>query len=701
VFNSQIPSPYFERSPAPCRRSFRSPFRAPLSVRRLNRSLISLFLLIPGFAQVAIAQEPKQDLTQLKIEDLMKVEVTSVSKREQPLSETAAAIFVISQEDILRSGATNIPDLLRMVPGVFVAQINSNTWAISIRGFNGKFSREVLVLVDGRTVYSPTFGGVFWDVLDLPLNDLERIEVIRGPGGSVWGINAVNGVINIITKKADETQGTLIDALAGNLTQGSGTIEHGGRIGKAFAYRAFVRYQNEASTDGVSGQDGADSWRQLRGGFRTDARPSLNDALSIQGDLYSVREDQPRVLPPSLASPIPLPANLQANLGGGFIMSTWDHTFSANSSTKFLVSYQRYIRTDVLKETSGTLDFDFQHNLAIGRRQQIVWGLGFRNISARAVNNSLVSITPAYRNTNLYSGFFQYQIALAANRLNITLGTKLEETPYTGFAVMPTARIAWALSEKRTLWAAFSRALRTPSDSDVFARFNEGEFTGPGGIPVLLSYIGNPLVQNEELLAYEAGYRAELRKNLSLDFALYYNDYNHQDAIQTGTPFFEPTPLPPHIVQPLTYQNLQYGDAHGLEVYVNWKLARRWTLSPGYSFERIHLHLDPFPANLPAVTSAGQDTPANSAQLRNHVSLPQRLSWDTSIYFTGALQSPHVPSYTRLDTGLTWKWKDNLSISAFGQNLLQQNHLEFIDTSGSTEATLMPRSAYARLTWRF
>jgi iron complex outermembrane recepter protein len=371
----------------------------------------------------------------------MKVEVISVSKHDQTLSETAAAVFVISPEDIRHSGATNLPDLLRMVPGVYVAQINANTWAISIRGFNGRFSREVLVLVDGRTVYSPTFGGVFWDVLELPLTDLEKIEVVRGPGGSVWGTNAVNGVINIITKKASKTQGTLLEVGGGNLEQGLATLEHGGKIGESLDYRGFLSYQNNGSMNGLDGQPGADSWRQVRGGFRIDARLSPKDRLSVQGDLYSVRENQPRDVPPSLTSPVPLSSNLEANLGGGFLMSTWDHSFSARSSTTLLVSYQRYVRTDILKEASGNLDFDFQNNLVVGEHQQIVWGLGFRYIAAQDTNNSLVSILPPYRHTNRYSGFFQYQIDLASNRIHLTLGTKLEVNPYTGFAAMPTARI--------------------------------------------------------------------------------------------------------------------------------------------------------------------------------------------------------------------------------------------------------------------
>jgi iron complex outermembrane recepter protein len=631
----------------------------------------------------------------------MKVEVSSVSKREQPLSETAAAVFVISKEDIRRSGATNIPDLLRMVPGVYVAQINANTWAITIRAFNGRFSRAVLVLVDGRTVYTPSFGGVLWDVLDMPLSDIDKIEVVRGPGGSVWGANAVNGVINILTKKAVDTKGTLVDAGGGNQHQGLGTVEHGGEASRAVDYRAFLEYQNEASMDGLAGQPGADSWHQLRGGFRADAHLSSQDTLSVQGDLYSMREDQPRVDPPSLASPAPVVANAQENLGGGFLMSTWNHTISSESSTSLLISYQRYVRADVIAETSGSLDLDFQHNIKLGNHQQIVWGLGFRNTIAQATNNSLTSFNPPDRNTNHFSGFFQYQVDVAADQLHLTFGTKLEDAPYTGFAAMPTARVAWTPNGKRMMWASISRALRTPSDSDVSARYNEGAFPGPGGIPVLVSFLGNPNLKNEQLIAYEAGYRMLVYKNLSLAVAIYYNDYTQQDSIAPGAPFLELLPAPAHLVEPLTYQNLSSGESHGLETYANWKLTNRWTISPGYAFDHVHLHVKPGIQYSADLGLTGQDVPTNSAELRNHVSLPGRVSWDASVYFTGALESPRVPSYTRLDTGLTWQWKENLSFSAFGQNLIQQHHLEFTDFSGTSSSTLIPRSAYARITWHF
>ena len=271
-------------------------------------------------------QEKSTDLAAVSLEDLMNMKVISVSKTEQTLARTASAVFVITQEDIRRSGALNIPDLLRMVPGVNVAQINGNNWAVSIRGFNKRFSTGVLVLVDGRSVYTSSFAGVFWDVLDLPLEDVERIEVIRGPGGSVWGANAVNGIINIITKKASDTPGSMVVTGGGNIQQGFGTVQYGGHLGGSTHYRAFTKYFNNADFPDASGQDGGDGWHSLRGGFRADSTLTPTDTLMVQGDLYSVRESSPTVILPSITSPALVPINFPFNLTGGFVQGVWQHS---------------------------------------------------------------------------------------------------------------------------------------------------------------------------------------------------------------------------------------------------------------------------------------------------------------------------------------------------------------------------------------
>ncbi|MGB9464406.1 MAG: TonB-dependent receptor [Candidatus Acidiferrum sp.] len=637
----------------------------------------------------------------MSIENLMNMQVTSVSKKEQKLSRTAAAIFVITKEDIRRSGATNIPDLLRMVPGVDVAQINANTWAISARGLNGEFSNELLVMVDGRNVYTPTFGGVFWDVLDFPLEDIERIEVIRGPGGSIWGANAVNGVVNIITKKASESKGAMVVAGGGNRDQGFGTAQYGGSVGKSFDYRVYSKYLNQDHMPDLTGQNGEDGWHLLRGGFRADSTLSAKNSLMFQGDLYTGGENSPTTFLPSVTSPGPINIVLPVTLSGGFLQSVWTHAFSSRSDTTLMVSYDSYEREDQLREGRKIFDIDFQHHISLGSRQDFVWGLGYRYSTSHADGDLFVSLNPQDVNSQYFSAFIQDEITLAPDRFFLTVGTKLVHDYYTGSALLPSARATYALSAHHMLWAAVSRAVRTPAAIDASIRLNFAGFPGSGGTPVLVSLLGNPQFKNEGLIAYEFGYRTTVHERLSFDLAAYYNDYDNQQTTEPSTPFFEPTPAPAHFVLPNTYENLMHGESHGLEIAANWKLTDRWTISPGYDFERIHMRVSPLSQDPEAAANDQGIDPHVQAQIRSHLELSQSLSWDTSAYFVDRLIFSAVPSYTRIDSGLSWRWKEGVSLGLVGQNLLRDHHLEFLDSSGASRSTLIKRSAYAKITWQF
>ncbi len=646
-------------------------------------------------------QAPPKDLTKVSIEDLMNIEVTSVSKKEEKLSRTAAAIFVITAEDIRRSGATNIPDLLRMVPGLDVAQIDANTWAISARGFNAQFSSELLVMVDGRNVYTQTFGGVYWDVLNMPLEDIERIEVIRGPGGTSWGANAVNGVINIITKKAGETRGAFIESGGGNLDQGFGTAQYGGGLGKNTDYRVYSEYFNQNHLPDLTGQNGGDGWQMLQGGFRTDSVLSSKDTLMVQGTLYSGEEGDPSVLFPSVLSPSLVNADLQVRVSGGSLQSVWNHAFTASSDTTLLVSYDAYQRDNNLMEGRKTFNVDFQHHIAWGQRQDIVWGLSLEDSNSHSDGNLVITLNPADLTTQVYSGFVQDEIAVVPDKFYVTVGTKLAHNYYTGFNYMPSIRATYSLGEHRMLWAAISRAVRTPAETDAAVRINFAGIPGPGGTPALVSLVGNPNFQDENLTAYELGYRTTVLDDLSIDVAAYYNEYTDQQTSEPAAPFFEPTPLPAHYVFPSTYENLMHGETYGVEIAANWKVTDRWTLSPGYSFERIHMETSPLSQDTETASETEGSNPDVEAQLRSHVDLSPSLKWDSSAYFVGRLVAQGVPSYTRLDSGLTWRWKEGVSLSLVGQNLLRDHHVEFLDYTGATRSTLIKRSAYAKITWKF
>lgn len=671
--------------------------RAVVQVGRLLAPLTMLFfLLIP-----ASPQTTSTDLTSLSLEDLMNTKVTSVSKTEKNLSRTASAIFVITAADIARSGATNIPDLLRMVPGVDVAQINANTWAISARGLNGRFSNELLVMIDGRNVYTPTFGGVLWDTLDLPLEDIERIEVIRGPGATVWGANAVNGVINIITKKAAQTKGGMLVAGAGNVDQEFGTAQYGGGLGKETSYRVFAKYFNQDHLPTAGGAVGFDGWHLLRGGFRMDSHLSRKDNLTVEGDLYTGQENSPTTFLPSVTSPGLQNINLQVPLSGGFLSSTWDHTVSARSDTRLQISFDRYKRNDILSEARNTVAVEFQHHFVWGDRQEIVWGGGYRHTASDTRGNLTASFIPPDLDLQMFSAFFQDEVALVPNRLYLTFGTKVEHNPYTGFNLMPSTRMSWTPSTRQMFWAAISRAERTPAESDTTVRANVSGFPGPGGTPVLVAFVGNPNFENEGATAYEAGSRTAIGRDLSIDVAVFYTTYDHQQTTEPAAAFFENSPAPAHTVLPFTFKNLMHGEAHGFEIATNWKVTDRWTLSPGYAFEKFHFHLDAPSQDTSGVFDDEGTSPVHSAQLRSHIKLLHGIGWDASAYFVDRLKSEVIPSYTRLDTGLTWRWTEGLSMSVVGQNLVKDRYLEFVDSSGVVRSTLIKRSVYAKFTWQF
>jgi iron complex outermembrane recepter protein len=662
----------------------------------LSSLLVTMFLTVP-----ARSQQTSQDLTTRSIEDLMQIEVTSVSKTGQSLSRTAAAVFVISQVDITQSGATNVPDLLREVPGVDVSEINGNTWAISARGLNGRFSNELLVLVDGRPVYTQTSGGVYWDTVDLPLEDIDRIEVIRGPGGSVWGANAVNGIVNIITKSSADTHGGLVVAGGGNVDQGFGTVQYGGKAGKNPDYRIYAKYLNQDHLSDSAGQDGGDGWHMIRGGFRTDSVLSSQDKLMIQGDIYSAREGIPTIVYPSVTATALQNTEQLANLSGGFLEGAWDHAFSPHSGTTMRVSYDRYERGDILQESRSTLDFDFQHHFTGWTRHSIVWGVAYLYSPSNFVGNLTASFVPARFTNQLFTSFVQDEIAVIPARLFLTVGTVLEHNSYTGFDLMPNVRLGLTLSPRRTLWAAVSKVDRTPSELDTSARSTLSGFMGQGGTPSLVTFIGNPLVKNERLIGYEMGYRTMVLKELSLDFAAYYNSYSNQETSEPSIPFLENTPAPTHVIVPITYENLMHGATYGIEVSANWQPTKRWTLSPGYAFEHIHMYVAPHSQDTTSVSEAEGSSPDNSAQLRSHLLVGHGWTWDASAYFFGRLTDPSEASYTRLDTQVSWRLNERASLSFVGQNLLKDHHEEFVDSTGSARTTEVKRSAYAKLTWHF
>jgi iron complex outermembrane receptor protein len=664
-------------------------------------ALLCAALAAPALAAIDPKAGGPRDLMQMSLQDLMNEPVTSVSKKEQKLSQVAAAIFVINQEDIRRSGALNIPDLLRMVPGLDVAQINANTWAITARGFNHQFSDKLLVLIDGRAVYTPTGGGVNWDTQDVPLEDIERIEVIRGPGATVWGANAVNGVINVITLQAKDTQGALVTAGGGTQDKAFGTARYGGTIGEDVSYRLFTKYLDRSDLSDLTGQNANDGWHLPHGGFRVDGNLSPQDSLTVQGDIYSGREGAIIGYIASIATSDNENVRRSADLSGGNILGRWNHVISDRFDTTTQFYFDRYLRSGPESiEDRNTIDFDYQQHLKLGSRQDLVWGAGFRRSADRIVGTIDQSYVPAALTLQLFSAFVQDEITLRPERVTLTVGMKLEHDDYTGFEFEPSIRMVLTPNARNTFWAAVSEAARTPTRADVSGEFNIAAFPLPDGSPAVLTITGNSQQKSEHLLATELGYRVQANTWVSVDVSAFYNHYRDLRSLEPGVPFAATDPVP-YTEIPLGYGNLLHGTTEGIEVSAHFKVTDRWTLSPGLALLQMNLRTDPTSLDTTTVADIEGSNPRRQAQLRSSVNLADGFSWDTSVYFVDRLPAPQLPSYTRLDTRLSWRPAERVELALVGQNLLQDHHVESNDTGTSVNSSQVKRSAYAKVSWRF
>jgi iron complex outermembrane receptor protein len=665
----------------------------------MRKTFLTLLLtVIPAIAWCDGEQPPKppEDLTQLSIEDLMKVEVTTAAKKAQPLSRVAAAVYVLTHEDIRRSGATSIPELLRMVPGVQVARIDANKWAISVRGFNGRFSSKLLVLIDGRSVYTPLFSGVFWDVQDVLLEDIERIEVVRGPGGTLWGANAVNGVINIITKHSKDTQGSLFTAGFGDEERGFGGFRQGGEWGKDGSYRVYGKYFKRDELTDMTGAPGTDRWNVARGGFRLDRGKSGPTKFTLQGDVYSGDIGQ-RLNVPVLMPPFSQTLDERFRASGWNVLARWERKISSKSEASAQIYYDRTKRNAFdAQETRDTLDFDFQHQLELNERHHLIWGVGYRRTSDRTEVSPIVAFDPQNRADNLFSAFIQDEILLNET-LRLTVGSKFEHNDYTGVEIQPNVRLAWTPDERRTLWAAVSRAVRTPSRADHDVRANLMSFPAQDGTPVLVAFLGNEGFQSEKVRAHELGYRVQLNDRVFVDMTAFYNVYRRLRTFEPGVPFVEMTPAPLHVVFPLSFDNQLHGKTYGFEIAGRWNATDRWRLAFGYALLQAKLRLAP----------SSQDTspllfnsPRQQLHVRSSLDLPGKLELDASLYLVGKLIGANIPGFTRLDVRLGWKPKENVEVSIGVQNLFDHKHQE-IEAILSEQPSRLERSVYGKVTWRF
>ncbi|MFO7553814.1 MAG: TonB-dependent receptor, partial [Desulfobacterales bacterium] len=640
-----------------------------------------------------------KDFTEFTLEELMNVEIVSVSKKPEKLSDAAAAVFVITQEDIRRSGATSIPEALRLAPGVHVARITSTDWAINIRGLNDQFANNLLVLIDGRSVYTPVFSGVFWDIQDTVLEDIDRIEVIRGPGATLWGANAVNGVINIITKQAKKTQGWQVSALGGN-EEGMGSIRYGGASGEEIHYRAYAKYFNRGKLAGIIEDDSdvnpTSDWQSGRGGFRIDwdpgkaLAPDPGNSLTLQGEAY-INEYDTNIDRVSLSPPLIIQESDTSKASGGHLLGRWQHKISTTSDT-VLQFYYDHAKKDY-DPGSGrveTIDLDFQHRFNIFERQDIVWGLGYRFISDKFDNTFDINMDPDRLDQDLVSAFVQDEIQITPDRLSLIVGSKFEHNDFTGLEVQPSLRVIWTPEKRHSLWGAVSRAMRMPSRLEQHVSTNEAVLT-PDDLsdPQAIVTLGNNNLVSEELTAYELGYRVRPMNNLMLDTAVFYYDYDKLIGLKSGDPF--PVDGPdPHFVIPLTYDNDLDGEAYGLEVSADWRVVPQWRLmaSYGYLYTKI-TGTDDFTRQFFI-----KSNPRNQFSVRSLFDITKQIDFDLWFRYVGSLREINVNAYTTIDTRLAWRPVENLELSVVGQNLFEKGHAEF--------STLeVERSIYGKVVWSF
>ena len=642
-----------------------------------------LWTLPVGFVEAADGAFT-EDLKQLSLEQLMDVQITSVARHPEKLLQAAAAVQVITREQIRRSGATTVAEALRLADNLEVAQKNSHDWGISARGFNTDLANKLLVMIDGRTVYTPLFAGVFWESQDVPLYDIERIEVISGPGGTLWGANAVNGIINIITRSAADTHGAYVEAGGGSQPQGLAGARYGGSLAPGVDFRVYAKYVDMEDEALASGSSAADAWHQGRGGFRLDAAASEHDNLSAHGDFYSSHEGQ-------------VPTGATDELSGGNLVGHWTHVFSERSDLSLQAYYDRthlaqpvaaYVINGIPLAAAGTLrddlttvDLDLQHRVAFGEVNEIVWGLGYRHTHDAVQNAPALALFPATLDQDLVSVFLQDELRLG-HAWSLILGSKLEHNDYTGYEVEPNVRLQWTVTQDQTLWSAISRAARTPSrvDRDVV------EPTGP-----IVVLEGSKDFGSEYVTAYELGYRGQASERITGSISTFYNEYTDVRS----------TSITPKTVIPFFFANNLEGHTYGAELTASWQVLDRWSVHLGYDLLEERLHVKPGQFDLSHGLNETAD-PKNQVSLRSavtgrHFEFDAALRWVDTLTINNGPTIGKVPAYAELDCRLGWHAGRHWEVSVVGRNLLHAHHVEygFPDPARAD----IERNVYGKIAW--
>jgi iron complex outermembrane recepter protein len=655
--------------------------------------IIALSLSLSSFCSSAEAESnSRQDAN-----STFNTEIFSLSKKKENAFDAPSATYVLSSEDIRRSGATSIPEALRMVPGLQVARMDGNKWAITARGFNRQFANKLLVMIDGRTVYTTLFSGTVWDIQDYVLEDVDRIEVVKGPGGTIWGANAVNGIINIITKSAVQTQGTYVSQIVGDQDKSITEARYGGQTASKDAYRFYVKKAVRAGLDRADGLgSNNDGIKQDRAGFRYDISSIKDNSITIHGDAFSG-------VAQNYFSTLKNPTKNDKDSKGMNLVVNWNKKLS-NKSNFILNSYLDYdqFSLPILKRAARTFDVDFQHFYNFSKENQFIWGVGYRqimdHINESDVNGNLpLHYSSSSRNDQWFSGFIQDKIGLVPDKLYLTLGTKIEKNDFTGFEYQPNARLSYYPARNQTIWAAVSRSVRTPTrgESDVTIR--------TGSSSTIVSQ-GSPSYGIEQLIAYEAGYRIKPTSKTLFDASVFYNDYSKLRTLESNNAGGV-TPV---------LNNLGSAESYGFELTGKWQAMDNWKLEVNYDHLNLFTHVSSASTddttqvlrNSDSLSNAEGQSPRDQVKLKSFYNITPKIEFDNILYYVGGLNKgitntgAGIPSYITWDTRLGYLMTRNLDLSIGIRDLMNQTHSEF-KAALYNRQTVVGRTYYFKMVWQY
>ena len=672
------------------------------SNKPLNKYLLGfIFCLTSSIANAA--NDSLQRLKTFSLEDLAAVEVSILGKTAQKIVDVPAAVYLLTAKQISQSGATNIPDLLRLVPGLHVAQLDANKWVVSSRGFSNRVTNKLLVMIDGRSIYNPLFGGVNWDQQNLMFEDIKQVEVIRGPGSSAWGANAVNGVINIVSKHSRDTQGSLISTLIGS-EKAIVSLRQGGKLSDRASYRVYAKHRQHDESVFLDGTDATDSWNDVQLGFRMDWQLSNNEQLTLQGDVYEGDLSE-RLTVPSFATPTF--TDIQEDnieVSGVNVLARWTKSYAKGSSNELQIYFDHEKRDQwVIEETTDIFDVDYKYSTRPMGQHALQLGAGYRYMSDSLPTGDLYSgqvrmFAPNEKTVHLFNAFIQDEITLQEDAWWLTLGTKVEHNQYTGIEFQPSARLHWKPADGHLLWGGLSRSVRTPSrfETDAFVLL---DVIAVGPPPVALALQGNRDLDSEILTALEVGYRYHANQQFMIDMALFYQDYDKLMSFDESGLTSAPPPIAALAAVSILGNKME-GASYGIELSTVWSPSPTFNLTANYSY----LQVDISPKNLSTDTNSERQeglSPQHQFNISSNYQLNDDIKLNLIGRYVGELSDSNIDSYTELDSSIQWRLNDTINLALVARNLLHEEHQEAKFTFFPTAETQVEREIFIKVDWLF